>query len=388
MTILGSVLYSLIGIHTADVRAFTNGFAAGRPLFQWPDVKAGAEFIPTVGTADFRTANDIFYRDPYSMQWSLTGEHEFARDTAVQVSYVGSKTLKLSVSPDLNATLPQAAPYDPSKKPFPNWNIIFSRDNGGISWYNALTVNVRRRMSRGLMFDSSWYWSKNLSDAEGPLPDSNVAENGNRIVDSRFLRLDYGDVSYTRRHRWLTTCIWDVPVGKGRAHMAGVNPVVNGVLGGWQMSGIVILQTGPYFTPRLGSGRDPSGTNQQNRVSHRPDRVGDGNLPEDQRTINQWFDTGAFVDPPSNIGRYGNAGVGILIGPGTAVYHLGVGKAFDIREGTKLRFLSTFQNLFNHPNFGLPGNRVRTSSIGVISSLQTAEGAGPRTIQFSLRLEF
>ena len=388
VTILGSVLYSLIGIHTADVRAFTNGFAAGRPLFQWPDVKAGAEFIPTVGTADFRTANDIFYRDPYSMQWSLTGEHEFARDTAVQVSYVGSKTLKLSVSPDLNATLPQAAPYDPSKKPFPNWNIIFSRDNGGISWYNALTVNVRRRMSRGLMFDSSWYWSKNLSDAEGPLPDSNVAENGNRIVDSRFLRLDYGDVSYTRRHRWLTTCIWDVPVGKGRAHMAGVNPVVNGVLGGWQMSGIVILQTGPYFTPRLGSGRDPSGTNQQNRVSHRPDRVGDGNLPEDQRTINQWFDTGAFVDPPSNIGRYGNAGVGILIGPGTAVYHLGVGKAFDIREGTKLRFLSTFQNLFNHPNFGLPGNRVRTSSIGVISSLQTAEGAGPRTIQFSLRLEF
>lgn len=388
VTILGSVLYSLIGIHTADVRAYTNSLVGGKPLFQWPDVRAGSSVVSPVGTADFRTANDIFYRDPYSMQWSLTAEHEFMRDTAVSVSYVGSKTLKLTLSPDLNAIPPQAAPYDRNKRPFSNWNIIFTRQNGGISFYNGFSVNVRRRLTRGLMFDSSWYWSKNLSTADGHLPSSNVAENGPRIVDMRVIGQDYGDVSYTRRHRWLSTFIWDVPAGKGKRFLADTHPVVNGLLGGWQLSGIVILQTGPFFTPQLGSGRDPSGTNQQNRVSHRPDRLGNGNLSSGQRTINRWFDTSAFVDPASNIGRYGNAGVGILAGPGTAVYHLGVGKSFDLYEDVKLRFMSTFQNLFNHPNFGLPGARVRTSNIGVIGGLQSAEGAGPRTLQVSLRVDF
>jgi hypothetical protein len=390
VSILGSVFYSLTGIHTSDVRAFSNSFNASRvPAFQFPlPFPGGTGSVPVVGTQDFRTANQQDYADPYNQQWNLTFEQEVGWDTAVRLTYNGQHAVKLSVSPDLNQipTNTQGFATANAKRPYPNWNIIFTRDNGATSNYHGLTAEVNKRFSKGLQFTSSWAWSKNLSDGEGSAPGSFSAENGGGRLLDRFNRhADYGNVAFTRRHRALTTFIWEVPVGKGRSYLGDIHRAVDAVLGGWQMSGIVLFQTGAFLTPTF-TGTDPSGTGASRRASQRPDLTGDP-IPA-QQTSAAWFTRAAFTAPANNIGRYGLASVGSLVGPGTKNFSMGLAKKFRFTEKTGLQFQADFSNVFNHLNLGNPSTNTSSSAFGTITGTQSAEGTGPRVIQMGLRLFF
>jgi len=118
-----------------------------------------------------------------------------------------------------------------------------------------------------------------------------------------------------------------------------------------------------------------------------PDRRGNGNLANP--TPGDWFDINAFVATPAGAGRVGNAGVGILEGPGTVTVAGGLAKEFPIREFGKLRFEASFTNLFNHPNFAPPQTNISVpSTFGVTTTVQTAENSGNRVGQVALRLEF
>jgi len=98
------------------------------------------------------------------------------------------------------------------------------------------------------------------------------------------------------------------------------------------------------------------------------------------------FDRPAFVKPADNVGRFGNAGVGTLEGPGTSVFSMTLGKSFAAGGTTRLRFEMAFSNLFNIENLAVPGTlNITSSSFGRITGTQTVDQAGPRTIQFSLR---
>jgi hypothetical protein len=87
------------------------------------------------------------------------------------------------------------------------------------------------------------------------------------------------------------------------------------------------------------------------------------------------------------IGRFGNCGVGILEGPGTATFSMSAGKTFHFNERFAFRYEAQFSNLFNLPNWGEPAMNI-TSSFGHVSNAQTVAQAGPRTIQMSLRFIF
>ena len=101
------------------------------------------------------------------------------------------------------------------------------------------------------------------------------------------------------------------------------------------------------------------------------------------------FDPSAFVRPADNIGRFGNAKVGTLVGPGTSVFSMTLGKAFALNGPSRVRFEVAFSNLFNIENLDIPGTtNVTSSSFGRINATQTVDQAGPRTIQFSLRYSF
>ena len=102
--------------------------------------------------------------------------------------------------------------------------------------------------------------------------------------------------------------------------------------------------------------------------------------PEDR-----YFNRDAFLRPADNIGRFGSAGVGILEGPGTQVFSMTVGKAFATGGVSRLRFEVAFSNLFNLENLGVPNMNVTSSAFGRITSTQTVDQAGPRTVQVSLR---
>jgi hypothetical protein len=147
------------------------------------------------------------------------------------------------------------------------------------------------------------------------------------------------------------------------------------------------LETGPWLTPSISPSADQSNTNVVNRSALlRPDQVSPNLYTGQSRA--SYFNLAAFAPTPANAGRFGNAGVGILQGPGTAAVSLGVAKQFQIREKLHARFETTFTNVLNHTNFAPPVTAIDNSLFGQLTGPQTAEGAGNRTGQAALRLDF
>ncbi len=95
-----------------------------------------------------------------------------------------------------------------------------------------------------------------------------------------------------------------------------------------------------------------------------------------------------FQVPASNIGRFGNCGVGILQGPGTSTFSASAGKEFQVTERVSLRYEAQFANLFNILNKANQGMNITSGSFGISSQSQETEQAGPRSIQMMLRLQF
>ncbi|MGH9844790.1 MAG: hypothetical protein ACREEM_39230, partial [Blastocatellia bacterium] len=392
VTVLGSVLYSLAGIATSNAPVYLNSQPGSSSFrLQLPNAFPAGTTAGSGGIPDFRRANQTDLTDPYSIQWNLTVERELRWNTGLRLTYTGSKTRNLVYSPDLNQVAPNTVGYTAvsATRPFPNFNAVLTRDNGPSAKYHAFTAEFSRRFSGGASFQSSWTWAKNLSNAGGPAPGGFAAENGPTTLNIFNIAADYGDVAFTRRHRFLTTFLWELPVGHGRRFLSGTNNAANQVIGGWQINGILLFQSGPYLTPTF-TGTDPSGTGVLARgvtTTQRPDRVGNGNISNP--TIEAYFDKSAFVRPANNIGRFGNAGVGILRGPGAEVFSMTLGKQFPITEKLRLRYEAAFANLFNHLNPDIPGTlNITSAAFGRITRTQTADQAGPRTIQMSLRLSF
>ena len=160
---------------------------------------------------------------------------------------------------------------------------------------------------------------------------------------------------------------------------------------GWQTNNIILLQSGPFLTPWYNGRNDPSGTNAPGRVfnSQHPDRLPASACNGLTISQGQVFDNNCFFYGwPGAIGRFGNAGVGLFTGPGTAVWSSGLSKVFPITEQFRMRFETTFTNLPNHVNFGTPNMVANSSAFGVISTVQNPDGASGRTVQFALRLDF
>ena len=411
-TLLGNIFFSLTGTLQSDVREFTNLNTQGGPLYQWPQLQSGGTGISTgqLGTASFRTANDINYKDPYSVQWNLSVDRYVGFGVGVRVSYIGMKTTQLAWAPDLNQmrSSTQFAVNRPlSDRPFPNWGIIFTRTAGASAYYNALQIEANRRFSNGLTFNSTYTWAKNLNDNGGPNSTGFTGETGGgRAADLYNRQAEYGNDYATRRHRSITTLVYDLPIGTRRKFASGVHPAANAVIGGWQMSAIFLAQTGPFLTPNLGSNVvDSSGSGSGLSRNQHPDRIADGNLSNKNR--DQWFDVNAFVCPglttrvasgcriglvPSRdaapIGRFGTAGVGILRGPGTINLSLGLNKAFYLTERVKLEAGGSFTNVTNHVNLADPNMTVTSTAFGRITSARSSELGGSRTGQVTMRLSF
>ena len=346
MIILGPVFYSLTGTVQSDVRNFNNVGADGRPIFVLPDTRGPDSGVRggSIGSFEFRTANQIDFRPPYMTQWALSIDREITESTGLRISYIGNKSTHLPSAPDINQMAPSTQFYSQRTsldRPFPNLGLIFSRDAGTNAVYDSLQAELNRRFSAGLSFTSAYTLAKNLADNAGPNPSGFAGETGGgRLTNSLDRRADRDDVYATRRQRFVNTLVYELPFGKGRKFASGVNRLTDLLIGGWQMSSILTLQTGRFLTPTF-SGGDPSGTNAASRGGSRPDRIGDGSL--DSPTRDAWVDRNAFLCPgrapgalqfdcrvgvvpgrdPAPIGRFGNSGVGVVTGPGTFGLNLG-----------------------------------------------------------------
>ncbi|HXB21374.1 MAG TPA: hypothetical protein VNV88_08335, partial [Candidatus Solibacter sp.] len=343
-------------------------------------------------------------KDPRNIQWSFSVERDLGWQTTARATYTGSHTTQLVYSPDLNQVAPNTVGYaaltaTPALRQanlrFPNFNEVLTRDNGPSAKYEGLTLELSRRFARGIGFQNSYTLAYNRSNALGSAPSSLIAqgsggENGPNTQNFFNINADYGDVIYTRRHRFVNTLFYDLPFGRGRQFASNANGIVNAIIGGWGVTGITLLQSGPFLTPTF-RGADPSGTNPTQRSAgpfQRPDCVAGVDPNLSNPSINQYFNKAAFAIPGNNIGRFGTCGVGGLHGPGTVTFSTTVGKQVKLSERMALRYEAAFANLFNHLNPDVPNTQVSNASFGKITAVQSGEEAGPRSIQMSLRLTF
>jgi hypothetical protein len=155
---------------------------------------------------------------------------------------------------------------------------------------------------------------------------------------------------------------------------------------------VTLDQTGQFLTPYW-TGPDPTGTAYTDSstpatVRIRPNIYGNPNLPSDQRSVSMWFDPTVFGPPTP--GSFGTSGKGVVIGPGSSVWHVSLAKYFQIWERARLRGEITAFNVFNHPNWANPNMNIR-SAPGVISNVvgrNDLDSIGPRSLRASLRLEW
>jgi hypothetical protein len=395
VTNLGPLSFNNSGNPTSALHTYTNGGTATAPLIQFPNTAP-----PTVGVqyggGGLDQGVDPNYRDPQANQWNLTVERQLATNDSLRVSYVGMHTYRLSVTEDLNQIPASATPYqttatspyvDP-RAPYHNWFTVYSTFNAAEANYNALEVEESHKTSNGFYFDADYTLAKNLADNQGDTPAAFAGEvnYGVPIADRFHVHCDYGNVEGTRHQRFLLTGLYQLPFGQGRTFLntAGWK---NTLLGGWELTNVTLLETGPWLTPSISDSFDQSNTNVVNRGAFlRPDQVSKNFYQGQSRA--QYFNLAAFAPTPAGAGRFGDAGVGILQGPGTAAASLGLAKVFNVTEKLRVRFESTFTNVLNHTNFAPPATQIDNPTFGVLSAPQTAENAGNRTGQMALRIEF
>jgi hypothetical protein len=409
--LLGAVLYSLTGTAQTDVRTFDNTGKDGKPTFYWPNTHLTGSGVSadSYGSAYFGTANAINLKNPHMMQWNMSVDRNIGANTALRVSYIGSHSINLGWSQNYNQSTYSKQFYvlQPlSSRPFPYWGRIENRDSGGTAFYHSLQVEANRRYKNGLTFTGAYTWAKNITDVGGPNPSGFAGETGGgRNLDAYNRSGSRGNVGGTRRHRFIGTALYDLPFGHGRQFMSSANRVMDAVMGGWQLSAIVTAETGAYLTPYF-SGADPSGTGSGSYRNQRPDYVGNA-VPSGQNA-NNWFVASAFACPgqpasasgfkctiganpasdPAPIGRFGNAGVGILEGPGLYNTSMGFAKGFTIHERLKVRINASYTNIFDRTNYADPNLNLKSSGFGTITSAVRSEFGGARTGQVGARIEF
>ena len=241
--------------------------------------------------------------------------------------------------------------------------------SGGNTSYNALAVKTERRFSRGLTFLTSYTWSHMLDDGAGALGEGGTWRNPHEI------RWDWASANYDRRHNLVSSFVYNLPFGRRERWGRSWNRVVDGVLGGWQLGGILTFRSGRLFSVTVsGNPANSDGTNYADRLGH-------GALPADQRSIDRWFDLTAFAVPAQY--TYGNGGRNILSSPGFSNQDLKISKNFRVRERTRAELRLEMFNFTNHPNFGKPNSVLQNVEAGKINS-----ASSPRIIQLGVRLSY
>ncbi len=412
ITELGSSFYSLTGLYNSNTRSYVNvDPTTNKPIFAFPTAYAGSLESSALGTGILVAGNQIHWSDPYSYQWNLSVGRDLGHNIGLRISYIALVTRHLIWQPNINqlSNSTEFATSRPlSDRPFPNFQYISERYTSANANYQSGQVEVTRRLTNGLTFNSTYTFAKNLADNQGPNPSAFTDEIGGSAEDAYNRRSDYGNVYGTRRHRWITTSIYELPIGRGRQFGGKMNRFLDAAVGGWQLSGIFLWQSGTYLSPYF-TGGDPSGSGSaiySYRAQH-PDRaLGVNPTPANQNRDN-WIDPNAFLCPgvgiaagtgscnigtPGSafapIGRFGNAGTGILVGPGTVNLSAGLSKYFLITEGIKLKAEGTFTNVLNHTNLDDPVLDISNPSFGRITDARLSDFGGYRTGQVSLRLEF
>jgi hypothetical protein len=342
----------------------------------------------SLATTVMRRAQDANQRTPYIQQYNVGVQYELTTDVLLDIAYVGNKGTDLPGFRNLNQRfVVQNADGSQSAgaRPYPAFGDIQWMENRVASDYNSLQTRLEKRLSNGLTALVSYTWGRAITDA----PDHISTSGGGAGIDTGTFRepqdsynvkADRGPAEFDVTHRFVASYIWELPFGRGRRFGGNWNQATDLLLGGWQLSGIHVLQSGLALTATLGGS---SVLNIGGERRARPNLAGDPELPSSERTITRWFNTDAFraFDPAPQ--AFGSAGVGIMRAPGYSNFDFTLAKNVHVTSDRYFQFRAEVFNAFNRVNFGPPNIARESSGFGQILTAGNA-----RIMQFGLKFYF
>jgi Carboxypeptidase regulatory-like domain/TonB dependent receptor len=330
-------------------------------------------------------------RPAVANQWNFTVQRQLGSTTTLQVGYVGQRTTHLMVPMPYfqKQLLPDGSvvgsPYlSGNPAVYDSISQISGTATNGDQSYNALQAVLQKRFSSGLEYQVAYTYSKCMTNSSGyygswggaAVPTSPYFQN---LYD---MKSEWGPCYYDATHVLTSYATYDIPFGKDRKFGKDMNPVVNAILGDWQVNGILSLHGGFPLTISAG---DASGTNSRGSRANCLDPVqiyGKQNSPLGGY---QWFNPADFG--PADPGTFGTCGVGTVRGPGLHTFDASMAKFFNFTERFKLEFRGEAINLTNTPILNAP-NTGLGSTLGLLQGAGGAYGTFGRQIQFALKFHY
>jgi Carboxypeptidase regulatory-like domain len=323
---------------------------------------------PSSGTT--RSIFDVNFRDAYAQNWNLNIQQAFGANYALELAYVGSRGRQMMLKGDPNQAPPVVGVTDQNRnRPYaalwPALRTVGQAQSIGTLDYHALLVKFQRRFANNFSVLNSYTYGQSIdlnSDNDGTVTLTNV-------YDPQYNR---GPSDYDVKHTLSSSVIYELPFGR------------DDWWGGWQTNGILYLRSGLPLTITQTQGVQSTGT------GNRPNRIGDG-LADDP-TIAQWFNPAHFQSPADITGTYGDAGRGILRGPGQFNIDFSVIKVTKIGKlDTEFR-VEAF-NVLNHPQFGQPNTTFGNAAFGQITTMLANPscalcGTTERNVQIAFKVKF
>ncbi len=330
---------------------------------------------------------------PYIQNWQFSVQRELTKNMLIDVAYVGNHAVKMVLLADVNQARPLTAaelllpaaqrPTLDQRRPIQGFRSISGVLPAAFSNYNALQVKFERRFAKGIYLLNSFTWSKAIDNVSQVLEEPNGNEG--RPQNLYNIAADRGPSAYDQPFNNTTSFVWELPFGQGRAFGNDISPWLDGVLGGWTLTGINTMLSGQTINLRY----QPSPVTANlpsflGGVALRPNVSGDVLAPDGQRTIDNYFNR-ANITIPTVDQPFGTAGRNIARSHAFFQFDFGLQKHFrlPINEVSRVEFRMEAFNLFNKTNFGAANADRSSSAFGTIRSTFPA-----RQIQLALKVAF
>jgi hypothetical protein len=341
----------------------------GFPAFQPFPVPPNGIISPAPASVFNHVRQDV--REAYVQSWNAAIQRQLPGQFALEVAYVGNKGTGITGVYNMNAGLEIGA--GANGQPF---NLLFGRRDainniyfGTNSSYHSMQVKLDRRYSNGFALTTAYTWGKAI--------DSTGADNGGfryYINPERTRARADGEV----RQVFVQSYIYELPFGKGKPYLAS-GPMA-WIAGGWQVNGILTVQTGTPFNLSV-----PGGIINAPGNSNDPNLVGAYNTPKGVGTHTTWFDPSAFAQPAA--GTFGSVGRNMFSGPGMFNLDASIFRKFTITERLAAELRVESFNFTNTPKFNNPNGDITSPNFGKVTGAQGAPN-GPREFQIGLKVLF
>lgn len=351
------------------------------------------------------------YKTPSSYQYNLTTQYLITKNTSVEVGYVGSHQIHIGRNRNINQ-VPDASRLAVANfengvdclanpcisnpdtvRPFIGYSIINLNERAGSSSYNSLQVFFNQRITHGVQFQAAYTFSKNLSDTINQDTEASTLP----IQNAFDTRSERALANQDQTQSLVLNYIWQLPFFEHSDNAFRKN-----AFGGWQIVGITTFRSG--LPQNICMDADIAGTGDGQGVyeCQRPDQVASANFSSGKRSIGQYFNTAAFVQP--QLGTFGNATRNVVRGPGVNNWDISIFKEITVPwfgrhnasladENATLQFRTELFNAWNHTQFNGLNTVFQTQGEGLPSGSSSGFGQvtgarDPRIIQFALKLLF